>query len=95
MSNFKIIIDGKSFLLGMAVCVCFLFFSAFKPATHDCNSGKYQAILAENGKIILNTETGEFVSNGYYNKFYSYHFNDFGPKPPPTPKPIKEGKKKK
>ena len=77
MKNFKLTIDGKSFLLGLLTCTCFLFFSAFN-TSHDFQTGRYQVVSTPDKDVIIDTETGTFVISSYNarTKLYKYKFED-------------------
>lgn len=90
MSNFKISIDGKSFLFGLIFSFCFIILSGFdgpaKSQTHDFQTGKYYTTGLNGKEIILDTETGEFVliSFGMQPNMYKFRFEDIPLKPMKT-----------
>jgi len=78
MSNFKIVIDAKSFFMGLAFCSCFILFSGFNSAEeHDFQTGRYQVVSSEYGDVIIDSETGEFViaTNSIRRNFFKHSFD--------------------
>jgi len=62
MKKFKVILDIKSFVIGLLGCLLYLSFSGFKPGLSE-QVGRYQVDTGESRTVILDTATGDFIQS--------------------------------